>query len=178
MSGIVQSAVDAMRVDLGLGPMTEPVGTKHVFETEHCEVSIEATPDDARALMVGRLGWLSSDPRSAGDEVQQLLRLGLALAPVNTAAIGPLPEANDFTMKSAGHDRERFADIAVGVGRPMAIAAWADCGAGGKAAGSALRDILQWASLTGDILAREAELLVGTAAQKTVAVDDVLIFRP
>lgn len=177
MSDIVQRAVDAMRVDLGLGPVTEPVGARHVFETEHCEIAIEGTPDGSRAIMVGRLGWLSSDKRIAADEVQQVLRMGLALAPLNIAAVAPLPEANEFTAKSAARDKERLADIAVGTGGPIALGAWADCGADGAQAGDALRDVLQWAELTSSILAREAQLAVA-ARQNGPMADEMLIFRP
>ena len=178
MPGVVQEAVDMMRAGLGLGALVDPVGDWHAFETEHGEVVIEAAPNGHSAIMRMRLGWLSADPRLAESEVRQLLRLGLALGPVNRAAAGILG-AEEGLGRAPEPNRARMADLATGQGRPVAIGAWADCGAGGSGPVGALQDLLQWAEMTASLLSRRIDAAVPAAvAAVAVPTEEMMIFRP
>ena len=178
MPGVVQKAVEAMRAGLGLGALVDPVGDRHAFETEHGEVVVEAAPDGRSAIMRMRLGWLSADPRLAESEVRQLLRLGLALGLVNRAAAGILG-AEEGMGRAPEPNRERIADLATGQGRPIAIGAWADCGAVGSGAIGALQDLLQWAEMTAGLLSRRSDAVApATVAAVAVPTEEMMIFRP
>lgn len=87
MAGTVRPAVEAIWQVLGVGVPPEAIGSRHSFVVDDIEMELRLARDGRAIELTGRLGRLGGHPLQATDQLRRMLRVGLALASVNRAAL-------------------------------------------------------------------------------------------
>jgi len=86
-AGTVRSAVEAIWTALGVGVPPEVIGARYSFEVEDTAMELRLSADGRGTELWGRIGRLGQHPLQTADQLRRLLRLGLALAASNRAAL-------------------------------------------------------------------------------------------
>ncbi|WP_226550546.1 hypothetical protein [Celeribacter naphthalenivorans] len=165
----VADAVTRIWQVLGLSAPMEPIGARFDFELEDTPVEIARTPDGAALRITATLGHLAGDPHLCDDQLSRLLRLSLALVGVNRAVLS-FP---------AGQDAARIAELSRPDHAPEAVYAEIVIAEAAEAV-EALRELMQWRSFAGDVIAPVGQSPDAGAPVAPRALDpaDMVIFQP
>lgn len=144
--------VAALWKELGLAPPVEAVGSEFDFDLGSTAFRLQMAENGERVVVRGRIGFLDGNAHEAGDQLQRVMRLGLALTALNGAALDAA-EAQDILEPGHVGPVPVYAVAMALLTDPATII-------------PAVRAVLDWQSATEAILSRGEEAEYAEQAER------------
>ena len=162
----LRPAVEAIYATLGMAPPVDPPGTEFTFDLGGVPIMLRIDASGSRGTIHATLGTLSNAPHTAGEQLGQLLRIGLGLTAINRAALD-VPAAQALARGEEPALRQAFAVAHFPLAEPAEAI-------------EAIREVMEWQGYAEAILGPPtgADDMQTEATQASGPEEQFVIFQP